>query len=123
MKARRASERSKPKPPGASAGRMAGIDPGVTETVVLGALLGVREDLVGLRRLLERLLRLLAARVAVGVMLQGQLPVGLLDLFDRSAPVNPEHFVVIAFGHRLRLAFMLPARPFHRRAGGCCPSP
>jgi hypothetical protein len=52
----------------------------VAEAVVLGALLGVLQDVVGLGRLAELLGRLRVLGVAVGVVLHRQLAVGLLDL-------------------------------------------
>src|SRR5581483_7286669 len=60
---------------GEAAERAAGAVP-----VVLGALVGVGEDGVGLVGLLEALLGLLVPRVAVRVVLHGQAAVRLLDL-------------------------------------------
>ena len=78
MKARNASARSKPlksKPcgPAPPGGR-------VPELVVAGALLRVAQHLVRLGGLLEALLGFLVAGVPVGVALEGDLAVGLLDL-------------------------------------------
>jgi hypothetical protein len=50
--------------------------------------------------------------------LHGELAVSLLDLLDRRATLNAEHFVVIAFGH-LRLAPRMP----RERVGGPPPPP
>ena len=81
------------KPPAAAEARVA-------VRVVALALLGVAEDAVGLRRLLEALLGLLVARVAVGVVLERQLAVGGLDLLLGGVPGDPEDLVVVALGHQ-----------------------
>src|SRR5690606_22718308 len=61
------------------------------ELVVAGALVRIRQDLVGVRRLLEPLLGVLVARVAIRVVLHGEPPVRLLDLgLARLAP-DAEH--------------------------------
>ena len=52
----------------------------VAEAVVAGSLLGVREHRIGLGDLLEALLGLGIVRVAVGVALQSEPAVGLLEL-------------------------------------------
>jgi len=69
---------------------------GVAELVVLGALLFVAEDVVGLGRLLEARLGLRVAVVAVRVVLERLLPVGLLDLCAARAALDPEDLVVVA---------------------------
>src|SRR5204862_296502 len=63
--------------------------------VVLLALLGVGEDVVGLGDLLEALLGPLVARVAVGVVLARELAVGLLDLIRRRVLRHTERLVVV----------------------------
>ena len=73
------------------------LEGGVAEAVVLGATLGVGEHLVGLRGFLELLLGGRVARIAVGVMLEGDLAVGLLDLLRVGAAIDAEHFVIVAF--------------------------
>ena len=67
----------------AAAGPAAGRE-GAAAAVVLLALLGVAEHVVGLGDLLEALLGLLVAGVAVGVVLARELAVGLLDLLGAS---------------------------------------
>ena len=67
--------------------------------VVLLALVGVAEDVVGRRDLLEALLGLLVARVAVRVVLARELAVGLLDLVRRRLLVDAEDLVEVALGH------------------------
>ena len=54
--------------------------PGVAEPVVLRALLGIGEDLIGLRRLLEAVLGLGVAWVAVRVQLHRHAAIGALEL-------------------------------------------
>jgi hypothetical protein len=72
------------------------VDAGVAVLVVGGALLRVGEDLVGFLGLLELLFRLWVVRIAVGMVLHGQLAVGLLDVLIRSVAVDAEDFVVVA---------------------------
>src|SRR4029078_6956134 len=78
-----------------------GLAVGAAEAVVLLALLGVREHVVGLLDLLEALLRLGVARVPVGVQLAGELAVGALDLVVGGAPGNAQHLVEVARRHRV----------------------
>src|SRR6266850_79549 len=73
---------------------------GMAEPVVAGALLLVGQDGVGLGRFLELLLGVLVAGVAIGVMLHGELAVGLLDLGLTGLAPDPEHLVVVALLHR-----------------------
>ncbi len=67
--------------------------------VVDGALLRVREHLVGLLGLLEMLLRLLVVRIAVRVKLHRQAAIGLLDLSFGGGPRYVEYLVVVALRH------------------------
>ena len=104
MNARSASERSKPSNRAASAEARAAreriaaaaAECGVAELVVVAALVGVAQDLVGLGGLLELLFRFLVAGILVGVELEGLLAVRLLDLFARGVLVHAQHFVVVA---------------------------
>jgi hypothetical protein len=70
----------------------------VAVPVVQALLLLVGEHLVGLVDLLELLLRLGVARVAVGVILEGHLAIGLLDLLGAGAALDAKDFVVVASG-------------------------
>ena len=84
---RRRSRRSpRVRPPRAAARRR--IDAGVAELVVGGALPGVGEHLVGFLGLLELLLGALVVRVAVGMVLHRELPVGLLDVLLGSVAID-----------------------------------
>jgi hypothetical protein len=73
----------------------------VAELVVGGALGGIRQDLVRLLALLERLFGLGIVRVAVRMPLHGVAPVRLLDVLFGGVPVYAEHFVVVALRHAL----------------------
>jgi hypothetical protein len=64
--------------------------------VVDPAALGVRQDLVGLRRLLELLLRLRVVRVDVRVQLAREPAEGLLDRRLVRVAVDAEDLVVVA---------------------------
>jgi hypothetical protein len=68
----------------------------VAVLVVGGALLAIRQDLVGFLGFLELLLGRLVVRIAVRVV-HGQLAVGLLDLVVGSVAVDAENLVKIAF--------------------------
>ena len=85
---------------------------GVTEAVVLGPLLLVAQDLIGLGRLLEPGLGIGVVGVLVGVVLDGQLPIGLLDVGIGCPPVDAEDLVEIALGHG---AGQLPTTTFAKR--------
>ena len=75
-----------PKPPAAG--------PEAADLVVLLALVGVTEDVVGGGDLLEALL---GAGVGVGVVLLGQLPVGAGDLLVGRRRTRPQDLVVVLF--------------------------
>jgi len=68
---------------------------GLPAEVVGLALLGVAEHGVGFGDFLELLLRLLVARIAVGVVLERELAVSLLDLVLRSRAADSEDFIVV----------------------------
>src|SRR5690606_1546538 len=63
-------------------------------------LAGIGEHFVGLVGLLEFLFRRLVVRIAVGVVFHRQAAIGLLQLCLAGAALNPEHFVIITFGHK-----------------------
>src|SRR5262249_27781701 len=65
-----------------------------TQAVVAAALLGVREDLVGLADLLELVLVFLALG-DVGMVLPGELPEGRLDGLLVGLPVDSQNLVVV----------------------------
>src|SRR5262249_26695908 len=83
----------------------------------------VTEDVVGLLHFLEARGGLLIAGVAVGVVLAGQLAVGLADLVFGGLPLDAQHFVIVARHISFRrgrvwclLHFTVPA--VRRRARG-----
>jgi hypothetical protein len=80
------------------------LEGGVAEAVVQAPALGVGHHLVGLDQLLEALLRRLTVLgVLVGVQLEGELAVRLLDLVVRGGARDPENLVVVAL-HETRKA-------------------
>jgi hypothetical protein len=70
----------------------------MAEAVVLGPLLLVAEDVIGILHFLEAALGLLVAGIAVGMIFAGQLAVGLLDLVVCGVALDAQDVVVIA-GH------------------------
>src|SRR5579875_1047136 len=84
----------------AAARAPAGLEGGVAEAIVGGTLLLVLEDVVGLVDFLEALLGLGVARIAVRVILHGELAVGPLELLRRRAARHAEGLVKVALRHR-----------------------
>src|SRR5277367_4131216 len=68
----------------------------VTEAIVLRATLGIGQNLVGLVEFLESLLGFLVAGIAIGMTLNGERAVRLLQLYLAGATVDAENFVVIS---------------------------
>src|SRR6185369_3720660 len=66
-----------------------------TDLVVLLALLGIREDVVGALDLFEALLGRLVVRVLVRMVLPRELPVGLLDLIRRGVLLDAQHLIEV----------------------------
>ena len=62
---------------------------GVPEAIVLRAPLGIAEHLIGFRSFLEPLLRSFVSRIAIGMVLHGQLAVGLLDFLFAGVAATP----------------------------------
>src|SRR5581483_10121894 len=81
----------------AEVGHRHAVQAGVAVTVVDLSFLVVAEDLVSLGDLLELLGRLAVARVAVGVMLEGELAIRLVDLVGGRLASESQDLVVIAF--------------------------
>jgi hypothetical protein len=79
---------------------VAALEGGVAEAVVGGPPLVVLEDVVGLAQLLEAMLGRLVARVAVRVVLHGELAIGLLDVLRAGAAIDAQEFVKILLSHR-----------------------
>ena len=70
---------------------------GMTELVVACLFVRIAQHIVRLCRLLELFLRLLVARVAVGMVLHGLLAVGLFYLVCRGLFRDPKHFIIVSF--------------------------
>ena len=83
----------------------------VAEAVVGGAFLGVGKDAVGFGGLLKLLLGRFIARIPVGVVLEGELPVGGLERSFVGALGQPEDLVVVPFTHRTA-TFTIAGRRF-----------
>jgi hypothetical protein len=96
----------------AGAGRVAVLEGGVAEAVVGGALLVVLQNVIGLAQLLELRLGRLVARVAVGVVLHGQLAIGLLQLLGAGAALDAQELIKIRLSHRCHRSSE-PCRPPH----------
>src|SRR5688572_2434126 len=101
----------------AHAARHAGRRGLVAEAVVARAALGILEHLVGLGRLLELRLGRGVARVAIRMVLQGELPIGRLDGVLVGPALDAQHLVVVALGGHVS---PLPA---WRRTGSSRPAP
>src|ERR1035438_4645320 len=81
------------------------------ELVVHGTLLGVREHIVGFLDVLEAILGRLIARVEVGVVLPGELPISFADLLGAGLAGYAERFVVVVLGSRHRFPTCALAPP------------
>src|SRR3954451_2908849 len=73
--------------------------------VVLLALLGIADQVVGRLYLLELLLRRGVARVAVRVVLTDQAPMRLLDLVLGRLAIDPQDLVGVGGGHAATTTF------------------
>ena len=75
--------------------------------VVAGTFLLVGEDGMGFGDFLELLFGFLVAGVFVGVILEGELAVGLLNLIIRGVLGDAEDFVIITFCHSSIIPLLL----------------
>ena len=89
--------KSAPKPCGAR--RPALLEGGVAEAVIGGALVGVLEDVVGLVDLLEAMLAVLVAGIAVGMPLHRELAERGLQLRLARGALDSQDLVVAALCH------------------------
>ena len=71
----------------------------MTEAVVRRTLVAVLEDLVGFVDLLEAMVRVAVARIAIRVEFHGELAVGGLQIAVVSAALNAKDLVIVALGH------------------------
>ena len=74
---------------------------GRAEAVIVGPSFGVAENVVGFGGLLEFLFRLGIVRIVVGMILERQLSVGVLDLVVRSISGDAQNFIIIALTHEV----------------------
>jgi hypothetical protein len=88
---------------GAGARASAGAEEDAAAVVLL-ALVGVAQDVVGRLDLLEALLGRGVVRVAVRVVLAGQFAVGLLDVVGRRLAVDAQDRIWISLRHRASYA-------------------
>ena len=84
-------------PAAGPAGAEVGVHPGETELVVLGPLILIGKDLIGLVDLLEAGLGGFVPGVEVRVVLLGQLPVCLFQFLVRGVLLHAQDLVVISF--------------------------
>ena len=85
--------------PKAAAGASARIESRVAVLVVGGAFLRVAQGFISLAQFLEFFLGGLVTRIFVGMIFQGQLAIGLLDLLLAGIAVHAQNLVVVAFCH------------------------
>jgi len=85
--------------PAAARARPAVFKRGMAETVIGGALLLVLQDIVGLADILELRFGRLVARIAVRVVLHGELSVGLLQVVRAGLARNAQGCIEILLGH------------------------
>ncbi len=69
------------------------------ELVIPRPFLIIAENLISFGSLLELLLGLLVAGILVRMILEGLLPVGLLDLILRSALAYAQYFIIVSLRH------------------------
>ena len=75
------------------------LEGGMAEAVIGGALVAVLEHVIGLVDFLEFVLAVLVARIAVRMMLHGELAERGLELDLGAGALNAQDFVVVALGH------------------------
>ena len=81
----------------------------MAETIVLGTLSGIAQDVVGFRGFLESLFRVGVARIAIRMVFHRQLTVGFLDLFLAGRTFDAENFIVVACHAMSRWALLCGA--------------
>ena len=81
------------------------VQAGMAEAIITRALVGVAQNVIRLGSLLELGFRFLIARVSVRVILHGEFPVGLFNLFSRGCTLNAQNFVLVAPDHGSSLVY------------------
>src|SRR5262249_23537694 len=71
------------------------------KAIISGTLVAVLEHIVGFVKLLEPMLAVLVARIAIRMMLHRELAEGRFDLSVFGRTRHPEHFVIVALCHPL----------------------
>ena len=92
---------------------------GMAEAVIFGALVGIRQDVVGLGRLLEFFFGLLVTGIFVGVIFDGHLAIRLLYLVGRRALRHAKHFIVISLCHLTIGLILIRTQPLSRIVSPC----
>src|SRR5262249_30168094 len=90
----------------------------VAEAIIGGALVAVLEDVVGLVELLEAVLAFLVARVAVRVVLHGELAERGLELDLGGRARDAQYLVIVALGHASASPPRLPCGRSRRSPAG-----
>jgi hypothetical protein len=76
------------------------IDSSMAVSVVSFTLLLITQDFISLCRFLKFLDSGFIVTIAIGMIFNGELAVGSVDLCFRSGPLDTEHFVIAGFfGH------------------------
>lgn len=78
----------------------AAIQPLMAKLIVERALFGVGEDVISLGRLLKLLLGLRIVRVAIGMVLEGELTKRFLQLAIVGPAADAEDLIIITLGHK-----------------------
>jgi hypothetical protein len=76
------------------------FNPGVTKAIVPRPLFLIAQHLVSFRGLFEQAAGIFIARIRIGVVLHRQLAISPRYFPFIGVSLNPEYFVIIAFGHR-----------------------
>ena len=69
----------------------------MSKAIVSSSLIGVTQHAIRLSSLFELFLRLLVPGIFIGMVLDGQLPIGPLDFLLTGVLSDPEYFVVVSF--------------------------
>ena len=76
---------------------MGAVDASVSEAIIATAFVSVIEDFKRFRRFLEPFDGLVVTRIAIRVVLHGQLAVSVGNLTVGCRLLHAEHFVIVAF--------------------------
>src|SRR5690554_1710065 len=76
------------------------VQPFMAELVVERALFRIGEDVISLGRLLKLPLGLRIVRVAIGMVLEGELTEGFLQLAIVGPAADAEDLIIITLGHK-----------------------